>query len=252
MKRLARWSFALAIMSAFGCKGASYSTAPTAKAGSLARFVVHRDRMYALNQSDLMVYETTADGSLRFASSTYVRGDAETLFPYEELLFVGTREGMLVYSLVDPIHPAFVGQARHVYSCDPVVVQQDVAYVTLRSGSACREGVDGLLVFDVSNPTAPREVARRPMASPRGLGVDGDVLFVADEQEGLVVYDLEKPHHPRRVGSVPSISGYDVIAHDGILYLSAESGLYQYAYDSQGISRPHPLSRIPIGSTRAQ
>ena len=251
MKRLSLWILALALPILPGCKHAGYATgAATVKSGSLARFVVHRDHMYAIDQADLKVYEATPEGSLRFASSTPVSGVAETLFPYEDLLFIGTRTGMLVYSLIDPVYPEFLGEAAHVYSCDPVVVQNDVAYVTLRSGSTCRRGDNALFVFDVSNPTAPREVARRPMQSPRGLGVDGAILFVADAREGLVVYDVHKPGHPRRVGSVPSISGYDVIADGGILYVSADSGLYQYAYDARGISQPQPLSRIPIGSKR--
>ena len=100
--------------------------------------------------------------------------------------------GMLVYSLDEPASPKLIGRGAHLVSCDPVVVQGDVAYVTLRSGTACRRGVNVLLVFDVAGPTHPRQIAERPMTSPHGLAVDGTTLFVADGKDGLVVLDVRQ------------------------------------------------------------
>jgi hypothetical protein len=172
---------------------------------------------------------------------------AETLFPYGELLFVGTRQGMLIYALEDPTAPELIGRADHVYSCDPVVVEDDVAFVTLRNDTGCRRGLNLLLVFDVTTPTEPRAIAQLPMTSPHGLGVDGDLLFVADSVQGLLVLDVHDPHDPRPLTTLPEIAGYDVIPDAGILFVSADDGLYQYEYGPHGLTWGLPLSRIPIG-----
>ncbi len=253
MKRLVTSLFALVLAaSSAGCASSApaVAVAPTVKAGSMARFVVKDRLLYALNKRQLIVYdldknEASAPEKLR---TIPVDAEVETLFPYGHLLFVGTRQGMLVYELADdPTTPKLIGQASHVVSCDPVVVENDVAYVTLRSGSACRSGQNALLVFDVKDPTKPQRIALRPMSSPQGLGVDGDVLFVADAKDGLIVFDVRDPRDPKPIGEAREVAGYDLIAHAGTLFISAEDGLYQYRYGQKGDVQPKPLSRIPIG-----
>jgi hypothetical protein len=250
---LARLAVAALGLLGLGCApmraGTAGAPSASTKAGSMARFIVHHDHLYALNGSQLRTYEATSFGLLHPVSTLRVPADAETLFPHGDLLFVGAQNGMLVYSLDDPGRPDLVGRAAHVVSCDPVVVEGDVAYVTLRSGTGCRRGVDALLVFDVTDPTRPTEIARRPLASPHGLGVDDGVLFVADATQGLLVFDVRDPHTPRPIGTVPEIAGYDVIADRGVLFVSADDGLYQYLYGPDGIAWSFPLSRIPIGTT---
>jgi hypothetical protein len=128
-----------------------------------------------------------------------------------------------------------------------VVVQNGLAYVTLRT-SGCRQGVNALLVFDVEDPTHPTELANHPLASPHGLDIDGSTLFVADKKDGLLVFDTRNPRKPLLIAKVPGIAGYDVIARAGILFVSADDGLYQYRYGPESIAGEKPLSRIPIVS----
>jgi hypothetical protein len=259
MKRLLSGFLALLLGAAsVGCGGsapAAMAAAPTVKAGSMARFIVHEGFLYALNRSELLVYDLREGiGALpKKVGTIAIPADAETLFPYGHLLFVGTRQGMLVYELADsPERPMLIGQAAHVVSCDPVVVENDIAYVTLRSGSACRRGTNALLVFDVKDPTRPQELAQHPMTSPHGLGVDGSLLFVADAKDGLLVFDVRDPRAPKLMGKAPGVAGYDVIAHAGTLFVSAEDGLYQYRYGPEGVVEPEPMSRIPIGAPTLQ
>lgn len=241
------FSLALVALPSVGC-GASAPVAATApaKAGSMARFIVHDGYLYALDQGKLVTYEA-APGLPVKIGAVALGADAETLFPYGKLLFVGTRQGMLVYSLEDPEQPSFVGQARHVYSCDPVVVDKDIAFVTLRAENQCRAGQNELLVFDVRNPTQPIQIAQRGMSSPHGLGVDGSLLFIADKQDGLLLFDVTDPKSPQQIGRVANIAGYDLIAHEGILYVSSNDGLYQYEYGPEGITKIDPVSKVPIG-----
>lgn len=259
MKRLMTGLIALLFGAAsVGCSASSapvMAAAPAVKAGSMARFIVQDRFLYALNKHQLIVYDLEkGDGDLPEKVSTIpVDAEVETLFPYGHLLFVGTRQGMLVYELADdPTAPKLIGQASHVVSCDPVVVENDIAYVTLRSGSACRRGQNALLVFDVKDPTNPQQLVQRPMTSPQGLGVDGNKLFVADAKDGLLIFDVRDPRNPKLVGDAPEVAGYDLIAHAGTLFVSAADGLYQYRYGKKGNIQPKPLSRIPIGAAKLE
>lgn len=258
MKRLMTGLFALLLGAAsFGCSSSAPMTAaaPTVKAGSMARFIVQERYLYALNKQQLIVYDLeneNGDQPLK-VRTVPVDAEVETLFPYGHLLFVGTRQGMLVYELADdPTTPRLIGRASHVVSCDPVVVENDIAYVTLRSGSACRRGQNALLVFDVKDPTNPQQLANRPMTSPNGLGVDGDKLFIADAKDGLLVFDVRDPQNPKLVSEARTVAGYDLIAHAGTLFVSAEDGLYQYHYGRDGDVGPKPVSKIPIGVPKLQ
>ena len=50
---------------------------------------------------------------------------------------MGTPTGMLIYSLEDPLVPKYRSSVSHVFGCDPVVVEDDLAYVTVHSGNTC-------------------------------------------------------------------------------------------------------------------
>ncbi len=229
----------------FGCAMGAAGSGGQAKAGSMARFIVKGGYLYALNQSELLVYEIEGSRTLQRISTTMTNAMAETLFSYGSLLFVGTRQGMLIYSLDDPEDPAFVGSAEHIYSCDPVVVQSDIAFVTTRSGSQCRGGNNELLIFDVSDPTKPLPLAALPLPNPHGLAVDGPILFIADMSEGLHVIDVENPEKPRLLATLP-IESYDLVADDGMLYVSGTDGLFQLRYQVDEQVQVGKLSQIPI------
>src|SRR5690606_2577958 len=104
-------------------------------------------------------------------SSQYVMWDIETIFPYEDKLFIGARSGMHIYDLATPENPQKISTYSHINSCDPVVVSGDYAYVTLRSGTTCEGFSNQLEVLDISNLASPSLVKVYPMHNPHGLGV---------------------------------------------------------------------------------
>lgn len=140
-----------------------------------------------------------------------------------------------------------MGGLEHVYSCDPVVVDGAHAYVTLRTEPGCRQGVNELRVYDVTDPRHPVLRHTRKMRHPGGLGVDAGYLFVTNGPQGVDVFDVRRPTEPTLVARMEGLHGYDVIPAGGILVVSAEDGIYQYDYRQWPIRQ---LSRIPILSAQ--
>jgi hypothetical protein len=164
--------------------------------------------------------------------SVDVPRNMETLFRLENNLFVGTTTGMLIFDLVNPQKPVQISSYDHLTACDPVVVDGQYAYVTLRTGNMCNNGQNLLEVIDISSITNPFLVKSYPMFNPHGLGTDGDLLFVCDGAAGLKIYDKSDPLAiiTNQIAYYKDFDTYDVIPMDGILMLVGEGGIYQYDY----------------------
>ena len=81
---------------------------------------------------------------------------------------------------------------------------------------------DGVLqVYDVSDPTAPIEVATyRPPGGAQRVSVRGTLAYVAAGQAGLQVVDLSMPSEPRLVGAYQTARpARDVAVADSFVYL---------------------------------
>jgi len=142
-------------------------------------------------------------------------------------MFLGTQNGMLVYSLEVPTLPDYIGQFWHVTSCDPVVVSNGYAYITLRSGNNCGGTVNRLDVLELSeNYNNNKLLASYPMVNPHGLGIDDPVLFICDGSAGLKVYDASDKLHidDHMITSFPGIHAFDVIPSLLILINFQNSG----------------------------
>lgn len=232
---------------ATGCAGSKVATS-TGKPGSLARFAIKDSYLYALSRHHLRVFSLVQPQEPRLVLQRRVPSwMAETLFLAKDRLFVGSRDGMYIYDVSHPAAPRLMGQVRHFRSCDPVVVQGNYAFLTLRKGGNCRRGANALQVYDVSDSRRPRLLKSYPMTNPWGLGIDGNFLFVADGKAGLKLFDATNPLDLVLLSTHPTIQGYDVIPDQRILIVSAEDGLYQLDYRTSAL---RTLSRIPIGNPR--
>lgn len=198
--------------------------------GSLARFAISDNHLYIVNTADLITYDISNPEIPSEQSSTKIGSDIETIFPYRDMLFIGSQTGMLIYDKSNPTNPSFVSRYDHVQSCDPVVVQGDYAYVTLRSGTDCRFGQNLLDVIDISNPANPQVVNSYGMLNPHGLGVDGDKLFVCEGEHGLKVFDLTDPKNPQEIEFIENVKTYDVIPRRNVLIVTGDDGIFQYDY----------------------
>lgn len=194
-------------------------------AGSLARFAISDNYMYVVDVQRLKVFDITDESKPVSVSDQYVDFGIETIFCYEDKLFLGTQSGVYIYSISNPASPAYISIYTHIVSCDPVVAQGNYAYSTLRTGNSCSRGFNELDVIDISNPYNPSLVKDIPMNNPKGLGISGSLLFVCDDH--LKVFDINNPANPLLVKSV-NIEAFDVIPIDTLLLLATDQGLAEY------------------------
>jgi hypothetical protein len=223
--------------------------AGTGTGGSLARFTVYDNYLYAVDDYMLRMFDVSTPEEPKFAKEMYVGWNIETLFPYDGKLFLGGKTGLYIYSLENPENPVYLSSFWHASSCDPVVVENNLAYVTLRAGNLCGDDVSQLDVIDISNILSPKLLKEYPMEEPYGLGIDENILFVCDGDAGLKVYNAVHPLEidKNMIALYEDINAWDVIPIDGVLMMIGSDGLYQYDYtDPSDISE---LSMIPVGST---
>ena len=128
---------------------------------------------------------------------------------------------MYIYSLHDPIQPEYVSTYWHITSCDPVVVEGNYAFVTLRTGTSCEGDVNQLDVVDIHNPNNPFLTTSYQMYNQHDLGIDDGTLFVCDGDEGLKVYDASNPYmiKSNKLVQFSGIDALDVIPVDDLLLM---------------------------------
>ncbi|CAG5074557.1 hypothetical protein DYBT9623_05244 [Dyadobacter sp. CECT 9623] len=221
-------------------------TPQTGTGGSMARFAITGNTLYIVSKQSLEVYNI-ADGANPVKTVTKdMSMGIETIFPYKNHLFIGANDGMYIYNNSNPANPALLSKFTHVQSCDPVVVQNQYAYVTLRSGVVCRQGNtrSSLDIVDVSDPSNPKLVNSQTMSSPYGLGVSGNKLFVCEGELGLRVMDISDPEKAVETKFHQDIPAYDVIVRPNHLIVTGQKGLFQYQYDQA--DKFELLSKIPV------
>lgn len=213
------------------------------QAGSMARFTINGNYMYAVSDTSLFIFNLEKGDHPSLVSEMRIGWDVETIFSYKDLLFFGTRGGMIIYDIAKKEEPLLVSTYQHIYSDDPVVVQDGYAYVTLRSRNG-RKANNVLQVYDIKDPSSPILVKTYQMKNPWGLGIDRGKLFVCDGKYGLKVYDAARVNNLKLLETIEEINGYDVIPCGRILIVSARDGIYQFDYNEAKLKK---LSRIPVG-----
>ncbi len=212
--------------------GGREGSSTTGIAGSMARFGLNGSNLLAVDNSTYYSFDLTDAQNPTLKSKSGIGGNVETMFLLGNNMFLGTTTGMLIYDISDVTKPYYVANFWHVTGCDPVVVQNNKAYVTIRGGNNCGSTVNRLDVLDVTYLFAPSLIRSYNMVNPYGLGIDDDVLFVCDGTAGLKVYDASDPYliTENLIAKFPDIHAYDVIPLGTSLLMIGEDGFYQYDY----------------------
>ena len=220
--------------------------------GSMARFTIMKEHLYAIDHSNMTIFDIQDLDNPVPGAVLNIGWGIETIFPYQDNLFIGSQSGMIIYDNSNPNFPTHLSTFEHIVSCDPVVVEGNTAYVTLRGGSGCRNGFTNQLdVIDITDLTQPKLIKTYPMTNPHGLGIDNGLLFICEGDAGLKVFDASNDLNitDHLLAYFGEIHAYDVIPYQGNLIMIGEDGLYQFNY-----SDPEDIqfsSMIPINRTEA-
>ena len=216
----------------------------TGKGGSMAKFTIANDNLFLINEKQLLVYNVTDASNPIQVNKLDVDFGIETVFSLGDKLFVGSINGVYIYDISNPQGIIFLSHYEHITSCDPVVANDSLAFVTLNSQSECRwqTGTNRLDILDIKNIVNPQLLVSKNMQNPKGLAVDGNYLFICNGETGVVIYDFTNIHQLDHISGIVGIDAYDIILHNNILILVGKDGLFQYNYDN--IYQLEPLSNI--------
>ncbi|MDB5121384.1 MAG: hypothetical protein JWN56_2602 [Sphingobacteriales bacterium] len=214
--------------------------------GSMARFTLMNDYLYTVDHSSLGVFNVSAPSNPTFVSNKQIGWGIETIFPYEDKLFIGSTRGMHIYNAKNPGSPEYISTYAHFTSCDPVIVVGKYAYVTLRTGNFCQQGVNQLDILNVEDILHPTLVKTFPMQNPHGLGISGNYLYLAEGEFGLKSFSITDP---LKVGNikVQQITGFhafDIIPASKSLIVTGDNGIFQFNYSNPRVIKQ--ISKLQI------
>ncbi len=201
--------------------------------GSMARFGIKDNVLYLLGKNSLKIIDIKSQKNPVVLNEIYPGVNLETMFLTSYYMFLGTTTGMIIYDVTVASNPKSKVVFNHAKSCDPVIVDDTLAYVTLRTGNTCNGNVNCLDVVNIKDITKPVRLVTYPMTNPHGLGKSGKLLFICDGSAGLKIYDATNPKSlGDAIKTYPGINAYDVIPLGSVLVMIGDDGLFQYDYSN--------------------
>lgn len=230
-----------ALNSDSGGGGESYG-----QGGSMARFTLMNGHLYAVDDYSLRIFNVEEATTPVFLENLPLGWGIETIFPFQDKLFIGSSTGMHIYDASIPSEPKPMSVYQHITACDPVVVNEDYAFVTLRSGLTCNLGVNELHVLDIKDPYLPQLIKAYPMDNPHGLALTENYLYLAEGLHGLKSFDVSDVQKidENRMEHLRSIKSVDIIPGPKSLIIIGPEGVCQFDYSKP--NRLMPLSCIQV------
>lgn len=230
----------------------------TGVGGSFARFMIVGDFMYIVDNEKIKTLDISTAGDPTLIDEQIVAEGVESIFRLGNRLFIGSSSGLYLYTFGDDGLPKRAGEFDYgdlgfpIYPCDPVVANDSMAYVSLNSTievENCNRNttttVKVLNIFDVRDIENPALVSQYEMLNPQGLGLDGQLLFLCDNEFGLKVYNIADPLNIQLVKELTGFTAHDVIPLDGLLLVVGPDNVYQIDYSD--LNNIHVISTIPLG-----
>lgn len=226
-------------------ESADSGAAASGAGGSTARFTIAGNFLYVVDHTSLKAFDISNPAAAPVLKSTTDVGiNVETIFPYQDKLFIGSSFSMHIFSLANPEKPFRLAQADYMVrmSCDPVVAKDSTAYATLNATGPCGGGFSQLVVYNIKDITKPVLQTTRPLNGPYGLGISDSALYVCDGSAGLNVYNIRNTYAPLLLRTVQGETFYDVIPYGNILICQVGRGIA--LYDISNRHQPVFLSSI--------
>jgi hypothetical protein len=215
------------------------------QAGSFSRFAQINNYLYISNNFSITPVDIT--NPLNPAVKQNIpSNEIETMYGFNNSILAGGPNGMYIYNLTNPAIPVLQSSFFHWRGCDPVVAQNNTAYVTVRGGANTRCGGSRniLQAIDITNLSQPTLIKTYEMLHPFGVGIFNNKLGVCDGTAGFKLYDASNSSNLLLQNTITSVNAFDVIMNDQIALLVAKDGMYQY--NITNISNPTLISKISI------
>ena len=200
--------------------------------GSITKFTLINDYLYVMDKVSLKPFDISIPDAPKIHDGIPVSREVETLFAYNDHIFMGTTTGMLIFNTSIPNQPEHISSVNHFTACDPVVVKDNYAYVTVRSGTICGGAINQLDVINISDYNNPFTEKSYPMTNPHGLGIDNDMLFICDGSAGLKIFDATDPIESGNnlIHTFDDIIAIDIIPSNTLAIVIGENAIKQYDY----------------------
>lgn len=230
----------------------------TGVGGSYARFIVVGDFMYIVDDTSIKTFSLENTASPQEIDRKSIGERIETIFHFDSRLFIGSGAGLFIYQIEADGKPTQLSSTAYfetwdMFSCDPVVANDSLAFVTLNSkirGQRCGDIVEietnVLKIFNIEDLTQPMLINQYGMTAPKGLGLDGETLFICDDTDGLKIFDVSNPLDIQLIKHFDSFTAFDVIPLDGLLLVVGPDNVYQFDYSN--LEDIKQVSQIPYGA----
>lgn len=202
---------------------------------------------------DFHIIDISVPTAPQILSTVITPGPASSVAASTEHAYVASgTEGLLVYSVIDPVNPQLIGSMTIPDQPHKIALRSDNLYLaagslyivsisdpalphligTMRTGDVrhvalndnfafLADGNAGLQVADLSfsNPAPTLGYADTPGGA---LGVDliGDIACVTDQSVGLQIFDVSSPYNPELLSSVSYPGIMDCVVHETLAYLA--------------------------------
>ncbi len=213
--------------------------------GSFSRFAQVNNYLYVSNGFSITPIDITSPLTLTVKQPIF-SNEIETMYGFNNSILAGGPNGMYIYNLSNPAVPASQGIFNHWRGCDPVVAQNNVAYVTVRGGNDTRCGGSRnvLQAIDITNFSQPTLIKTYEMLHPFGLGIFNNKLGICDGTAGFKLYNAVNSNNLLLQSTLFNVNAFDVIMNDEIALLIAKDGMYQYNISNS--NNPILISKISI------
>jgi hypothetical protein len=237
---------------------AAESSGDTGIAGSYARFMIVGNFMYVVDVEAIKTFNISNPADPVQVDEKFIGSNIETIFNLRDRLFIGSGSGLYIYTIGADGIPQEAGEFLYdqfnwgFEPCDPVVANDSLAFVTLNTTNRverCRivtnQPINVLNIFDITDVYDPVLLTTYELFNPKGVGLDGNLLFICEDTQGLKVFDVSDIYNLELIAHFDTFTAFDVIPLNGLLLVVGPDNVYQFDYtDPSGITL---ISQIPIG-----
>ena len=209
--------------------------------GSYANMLTLGDFLYVLGNGQLKTLSLSDPAMPELLDSKEIGFSIESLFISGENIFVGSPDGMFIYTIGSDGIPAFRSETSYdnflLFTCfrDPITANEEYAYVTLDNDASIDDCFmpsleDQMRIFRLEDLESPTLINTIPMDNPKGIAMDGDHLFVCEKVNGITAFNLSNPELPQEIYKSENFSAYDLIPASGLLMVVGQDTLHQFDY----------------------